>query len=271
MPRAVEQVGAVEVEHVEEERRDARRRCSHRRCATRSPGTAAAGRRRRARAPRRRARVARPGRARTTATTSGSRSVMSSRLRVATSDVVAAAGGPGSGCRRAWCRPPRLGRRRPWPWRRRRRARWTPASAAPAGRPRARTRPARPRRRSAPRPTIGTVPPASIAARRTAVERHARGGRERLLHQRVEGALADVAGDHAAQPALLVGGGPTEQVAHRRGPRRPATRPGQRRPGGRTSRATSSDGQRRLVGRLGRRAEPRQPTPVRRWSSEPPR
>ena len=47
------------------------------------------------------------------------------------------------------------------------------------------------------------------------LERRPRGGGQTFLDQRVEGALADVAGDHAAQPGLLVGGRPGQQVLHR--------------------------------------------------------
>ena len=65
-----------------------------------------------------------------------------------------------------------------------------------------------------------TVEPASIAARRTAASGTPAGGGHRLLDQRVEGALADVAGDHAAQPGLLVGGGPAEQLGDRGRPGR---------------------------------------------------
>ena len=104
----------------------------------------------------------------------------------------------------------------PWPSRRRRRERWRPASAAPAGRPRARSRRGPPRPSKAAR-AIGTVPPASMAARRTARQRGPGRRGDRLLDQRVEGALPDVAGDHAAQPALLLGRGPTQQVGDRGG------------------------------------------------------
>ena len=53
--------------------------------------------------------------------------------------------------------------------------------------------------------------------------RPGRGG-QRLLDQGVERPLPHVARDHAAQPGLLLGGGPAEQVGHRR-------RPGGLRPG----------------------------------------
>ena len=59
------------------------------------------------------------------------------------------------------------------------------------------------------------VEPASIAARRTAASGTDAAAATRLLHQRVEGALPDSAGDDAAQPRLLVGGRPAEQLGHR--------------------------------------------------------
>ena len=95
------------------------------------------------------------GRPRTTSTTSGSRWVMSSRLRVAIS-TSSPRGAPGSGCRRAWRPPPRTrpALARPGDRRRRRRGAigWTGAPDA-EGRsrrgPQVRRRP--PRRRTSPR------------------------------------------------------------------------------------------------------------------------
>ena len=132
----VEQVAAVDVEHVEEVRRDrdAAARDRPGPCATRSPGTAAAGRRRRARSPRRRARARRAGRDRDDL----------DHLGQPVGDVVEAAGGDRDLVAAAVHLDPdavELGvdrhrvpaaaglRHR----RRARRARWRPASAAPAG------------------------------------------------------------------------------------------------------------------------------------------
>ena len=223
----VEQVGAVEVQHVEEVRRDHDARRSSR-CATPSPGRAAAGRRRRAPAPRRRARTTSPAATAPTSTTSGSRAVMSSSDRVATST--------SSPERCTWIRMPSsftstatsapragLGERRRRPSGRSRRA-----SAAPGGRPRARSRPARRRPSNAARATA-TVEPASIAARRTAASGTSAADGQRLLHQRVERALAYGAGDHAPQPRLLVGGRAPEELGDRGRPRRLRSRPRQRR------------------------------------------
>ena len=211
---AVEQVVAVEVQQVEEVRRDARRRCPGR-CGTRSPGTAAAARRRRARAPRRRGRTARRAAPRATSTTSGSRSVMSSRLRVATRT--------SSPSRWTWIRMPSslastatgaaagLGHRG--------------GDVGRAGGEHRQHRPAdlepdRGQRLLARERRAGDRDGAAGEHRRTAYgrQRHPGGRGHRLLDQGVERALPDAAGEHAAQPGLLVGGGPAEQVGHR-GPR----------------------------------------------------
>ena len=161
---------AVEVEHVEEVRRDARR-------PRVIGGRARRGLLEGTRAPVSSSAIASPssttslaGSARTTSTTSGSRSVMSSRLRVTTTT--------SSPWRWTWMRMPSslvstaTGVPAAAGLRQRRgdvgRA-WRRASAGAAVRPAGRPRRAPPRRRSGRRPTIGTVPPASIAARRTAV------------------------------------------------------------------------------------------------------
>ena len=117
-----------------------------------------------------------------------------------------------------------------------------------------------------------TVEPASIAARRTAASGTSAATASRLLHQRVERALADRAGDHAAQPGLLVGGRPAEQVGDRGGPGRLRARA---RPARRAASNASCTSATVSVGDVGRRraasASPRQPSPVRRWRSAPPR
>ena len=82
-------------------------------------------------------------------------------------------------------------------------------------------------------PVIAATAIGTVRARRASprgVRRPAgrRRPRDRLLDQRVQGALAEVAGDHAAQPALLVGRRPGEQVAHRGGPGFLRARPGHR-------------------------------------------
>ena len=97
--------------------------------------------------------------------------------------------------------------------------------------------------------------------------------RDRLEHQRVERALAHLAGDQAAQPGLLVGGGAAEQRADQLGRAR-ACEPGagQRRDRPRRPSCTSatvSDGGRRPARAASVR--PRQPSPVRRWRSAPAR
>ena len=89
--RAVDQILAVEVEAVEEERGERRARdrgAPSSRSGSSSPGTAPAGRRRGARSPRRRARSRRRRAREATATISGTRSVMSARLRVKIAHVV---------------------------------------------------------------------------------------------------------------------------------------------------------------------------------------
>ncbi len=86
------------------------------------------------------------------------------------------------------------------------------------------------------------------------LQRRSRGGRQTFLDEGVQGALADVAGDHAAQPALLVGGRPAEQVLDRRLARRLRAGAGQ------TcqlieGRVHLGDGQARFVGGLRGRAD----------------
>ena len=164
----VEQVVAVEVEQVEEVRRHVRRRRPSR-CATRSPGTAAAG----------------PASSSASASPSSTSEVGRERprhldhLRQPGGDVLQRAGRDQHlvvpavhldpdpvelGVDRHLAVGDRLGHAL-----RDRRAPTRRASAAPDGRPRAGTRPARPRRRRTRRRTTATVEPASIAARRTAV------------------------------------------------------------------------------------------------------
>ena len=105
---------AVEVQQVEEVRRDERRPSGLARCATRCPGTGAGGRSSSSAIASPSSTTRSAGSARTTATTSGSRSVMSSRLRVATVT--------SSPSRCTWIRMPSsltstatVGARRPWP------------------------------------------------------------------------------------------------------------------------------------------------------------
>ena len=172
---------------------------------------------RRARSPRRRARAS-AGSARTTSTTSGSRCGDVLERAGGEQDLVAGAVRPGSGCRRASRRP---------------RARPPPALASAA----ARSGALEASIGSTGRPTSSPNAASAVLAagqggdrdggRRAGEHRGAAYGRERhgrrrgdrLLDQGVEGALADRAGDGAAQPGLLVGGGPAEQLGDRGRPR----------------------------------------------------
>ena len=149
---------------------------------------------------------------------------MSSRVRVDDHGRRRRSGGPGSGSRRASRRRRPRRRRAPWPSRRPGRARSTPASAAPAGPPRARTPRVPPRRRSGGhRDGHASSRPAS-RLRRTAGSGTAGGRGDRLLHQGVERALPDLAGDQPAQPRLLGLGGPAEQLGDGGLPGLPASR-----------------------------------------------
>ena len=187
---------------------------------------------------------------RATATTSGSRSVMSSRLRVAICT--------SSPRRWTWIRMPSsftsTATGRPGP---------PPALAIAAatsaaleasigstGRPTSRPTPA-----SASSPpvmaatTIGTVPPASIAARRTAVSFTPEAAATASCTRASSAPWRTPAGDEPAQPALLVGGRPREEGAHAGRPRLLRAGPGQG--GERVERLVDLEGgQGRLVGRL---------------------
>ena len=206
----VEQVAAVEVQHVEEERRHPHRRAGSRpRRARRGllerPRPAVVVEREHLAVEHERRRRAA---ASATSTTSGSRAVMSSSERVDHEHLVAARGAPGRGCRRAWCRPRRVAADLGQRLGHRRRRRGQHRQHRPH-RPRARSRPAPPRRPRRPRARPRRSSPASIAARRTAASGSPARRGDRLLHQGVERALAHLAGDQAAQP----------RAARRRSPR----------------------------------------------------
>ena len=104
----------------------------------------------------------------------------------------------------------------PWPSPRPGRGRWRRASAAPAGRPPARPSPAPPRRPRTPCATIGTVPPASIAARRTAGSGTSAADATASWTRASSAPWRTAAGEGPAQPHLLGGGGAAEE---RRRPR----------------------------------------------------
>ena len=152
------------------------------------------------------------------------------------------------------------------------RRRWRRASAAPAGRAAARTPPARPRRRPSAAAATGSVEPGEHRRPAHGGGRHAGRDRDRLEHQPVERALAQLAGDQAAQVGLLVGGGP-RRTGRRSASARRACEPAP---------ATSADLLEGVVhlgdgqagaGRPARaaRSRLRQPRPVRRCRSTPER
>ena len=202
---AGEQVAAVEGEQVEEDRGERQRRL----CALDvEAGADPAGRLLERPRPARRAERddlavqhgLRRGSARAAGATSGSRSVISSRVRVKTRTGPRRPGGPGRGCRRA-SPPRRTGRAGPAP--RRRPSRCAPASAAPGGPPPAGSRPAPPgRRRAAPRrPRRASRRASPRGGRRRASAPH--GGGQALDGKRVQRALAQLAADQPDQEVLF--------------------------------------------------------------------
>ena len=208
----VEQVAAVDVEQVEEVRRDRRTPgVVLRRAGWRCPGTAI-GRPSSSSASASPSRTKRVRRAATrpTSTTSGSRPVMSSRLRVTTRT--------SSPSRCTWIRMPSSLASIATSAPRRRRPGHRRSDVGRAGGEHRQDRPAHlePDRRPAPprpanaAPAAATVLPASIAARRTAVSGTPATCGHRLLDG-VERALAEVAGDDGTQPRLLVRGRATEE------------------------------------------------------------
>ena len=269
---SVEQVAAVEVQDVEEVRRHRSRRRPRRR-----PSSARRGLLERPRPPvvveQQRLAVEHEPRApaapRTASTSSGSRSVMSSRLRVQTAT--------SSPSRCTWIRMPsslpstapaaagRLERGRE------RRARCRPASAAPGGRPRARTRRARRRPRSA-RPRrprrcgAGQHRGAADDGRRDA--RTPRRRRPTSTPSSAPWRTSPVTRPRSSACSSAVAR--AEQRSSTCGALAPAS-PTPDTPGQLLERGVDlQHRQRRLVGRrrAGRSAT-RQPTPVRRWVSEP--
>ena len=99
--------------------------------------------------------------------------------------------------------------------------------------------------------------------------RHPGRGGDRLEDQPVERALAQLAGDQAAQVGLLVGGGPREEGAGERGAALLGARPGD--PLISSKASCTSATVRRLAAGSGRAARLRQPSPVRRCRSTPER
>ncbi len=209
-------------------------------CGRPSPGTAAAARPRRARSPRRRAPAPSAGSARTTSTTSGSRWVMSSRLRVAIST--------SSPRRCTWIRMPSsfastasgavdLGQRRVEVGRRRREHRLDRATDGQADRG----------QRLAPgEGRVDDVRRAPGEHRRSSYvgDRHARGLRDALGHHRLQRALSDVAA--APRPAATPAR-PRSRGRTARRPRPPARRRIRARPGSRGARTRRRPRRRRAT------------------------
>ena len=224
--RQVDQVVAVDVQ--QRRRRtcvsgtSARSRATSRLLAVRAPVSwNGRGRpRRRARSPRRRGPGPRPGSAATASTTSGTRSVISSRLRVNTAHLAVAAvhldpdavelavhdgapapDGPASGRRRHLGPRPR-------------------ASAAPAGPPRGRSPPAPATPPGQRGDRSGPGMPGEHHGAAHGGLGHVGGGGDRLEHHAVEGPLAQLAGDQPAEEVLLGCSRLGEERLHRGGPRR---------------------------------------------------
>ena len=202
---------------------------------------------------------------RTTSTTSGSRWVMSSRLRVAIEHLVAAAvhldpDAVELGVDRQGA--VHLGQRRVQVGCRRRQHRLDRTSHGQADRgQRVRSGEGR----------VDDVRRASGEHRRSSYvgDRRSRGLRDALGHHRLQRALTHVAERHRPQPLLLVRGRAAEQVGDRLRPRGHGSGPAQRRRDARTQRRPRRRRATAASAGGGSVCRPRQPRPVRRCRSRP--